>query len=66
MRSKVAEEMLQLRTKLLEAIADEPARYQTEVATTISFCTDHLLALARIHEMVLEVHELNQLNGRLG
>jgi hypothetical protein len=50
MKSRVAQEIFQLRNKMLEAIRDEPARYQTEVARLISHCADYLTALAQIHE----------------
>ena len=53
MKSQVAQEMFQLRDKLLEAIADEPARHQTEVAQIIAHCTGYLTALARIHELMI-------------
>ena len=50
MKSKVAQEILELRAKMLDAIKDEPAYYQTEVAKAISHCADYLTAIAMIHE----------------
>ena len=50
MKSKVAQEIFELRDKMLDAIKDEPARYQTEVAKIIRNTADHLTAIANIHE----------------